>query len=276
MEDRMRSRLWWLGILSGGMFLIAAIVPPIPQPLEYHQFADARAYFGIPNFLNVFSNVAFLFVGIAGLKFLLVLRAGRSQVAEVFVEPREHWPYLVLFLSVVMACFGSGYYHLMPDNDRLMWDRLPIAIGITALLAATLNERINPKLGSRLLPVLVAIGAGTVVHWHWSEQHGVGNLNFYVFVQFYSLLAVILLAIFFRSRYTRGADVYVTLALYGFAKLAELEDQEIYDLGHLISGHTAKHLLAAAGVYCILHMLGKREPLPVKLERPGPRVARLS
>lgn len=116
--------------------------------------------------------------------------------AGAFVEPFERWPYLILFLSVAMACFGSGYYHLMPDNDRLMWDRLPIAIGITALLAATLNERINPKLGSRLLPVLVAIGTGTVVHWHWSEQRGIGNLNFYVFVQFYSLLAVILLAIF--------------------------------------------------------------------------------
>ena len=270
----MRSRLWWLGILSAGMFLIAAMVPPIPQPQAYHQFADARGFFGIPNFCDVTSGVAFLFVGAAGLRFVLDPCGWRAVGA--FVEPSERWPYLILFLSVAMACFGSGYYHLMPDNDRLMWDRLPIAIGITALLAATLNERINPKLGSRLLPVLVAIGAGTVVHWHWSEQHGIGNLNFYVFVQFYSLLAVILLAIFFRSRYTRGADIYVALTLYGFAKLAELKDQEIYDLGHLISGHTAKHLLAAAGVYCILHMLGKREPLPEKLKRQGPRVARLS
>lgn len=274
MEGRMRSRLWWLGILSAGMFLIAAIVPPVPQPQAYHQFADARGFFGIPNFCDVTSGIAFLFVGVAGLRFLLDPHGW--QAVGAFVEPSERWPYLILFLSVAMACLGSGYYHLMPDNDRLMWDRLPIAIGITALLAATLNERINPKLGSRLLPVLAAIGAGTVVHWHWSEQRGIGNLNFYVFVQFYSLLAVILLAIFFRSRYTRGADIYVALALYGFAKLAELEDREIYDLGHVISGHTAKHLLAAAGVYCILHMLGKREPLPEKLERPEPSVARLS
>jgi hypothetical protein len=90
------------------------------------------------------------------------------------------------------------------------------------------------------------------------------------------LLAVILLAIFFRSRYTRGADIYLVLTFYGFAKLAELEDQEIYDLGHLISGHTAKHLIAAAGVYCIMQMIGKREPLRGKWARPGPRVARLS
>lgn len=67
----MRSRLWWLGILSAGMFLIAAIVPPIPQPQAYHQFADARYFFGIPNFCDVTSGVAFLFVGVAGLRFLL-------------------------------------------------------------------------------------------------------------------------------------------------------------------------------------------------------------
>ena len=143
MEGRMRSRLWWLGVLSGGMFLIAAIVPPIPQPLEYHQFADARAYFGIPNFLNVFSNVAFLFVGVAGLIFLLHSRT--SIVLKAFVELPEHWPYLILFSDMILASMGSAYYHLLPDNDRLVWDRLPIATGIMALLAATLSEHIESE-----------------------------------------------------------------------------------------------------------------------------------
>ncbi len=69
-----RRKLWVLAILSLGMLLIAAIAPPIPQPLEYHQFADQRDYFGIPNFFNVVSNIAFLFVGIAGLTFLLSSR----------------------------------------------------------------------------------------------------------------------------------------------------------------------------------------------------------
>lgn len=260
MNRRIRTRLWLLGILSIGMLLLAAIVPPIPQPLGYHQFADQRIYFGIPNFFNVASNGAFLIVGVAGL--LTLLRSNVAQQTRAFVYPSEHWPYLILFLNVALVCIGSAYYHLAPGNERLMWDRLPIAIGIMALLAATLNERVSAKAGLRLLPFLIAIGLGSVLHWHWSEQRGAGNLNFYIVVQFYSLLVIILLGIYFRSRYTRGADVYTALAFYGCAKLAEFADRQIYDLGHVISGHTAKHLLAAGAIYWIVRMLRKRRALP--------------
>jgi predicted membrane channel-forming protein YqfA (hemolysin III family) len=248
------------------MLLLAAVVPPIPQPVGYHQFADDRAYFGIPNFFDVVSNGAFLLVGIAALSFLL--RSPESHATTAFIEKSERWSYVILFLNVAMVCVGSVYYHLAPDNNRLVWDRLPIAIGIMALLAATISERISPKAGLRLLPVLIAIGAGSVMNWHWSEQRGAGNLNFYIVVQFYSLLVIILLGIFFPSRYTRGSDIYVALAFYGLAKLAEIADRAIYDLGHVISGHTVKHLLAAVGIYWILRMLRKREPLVGKMERP--------
>ncbi|SOD42095.1 alkaline phytoceramidase [Nitrosovibrio sp. Nv4] len=255
-----KRRLWMLSLLSAGMLLLAVIIPPIPQPLEYHQFADQRTYFGIPNFFNVVSNVAFLLVGIAGLGFLLC--SGGARIAKAFVDSSERWPYLVLFLNVAMACIGSAYYHLAPGNERLMWDRLPIAIGIMALLAAALNERVNPKAGLLLLPVLIAVGVGSVMHWHWSKQRGAGNLNFYIVVQFYSLLVIILLGIYFPSRYTHGSGIYMALAFYAIAKLAEIGDRAIYDIGQVISGHTVKHLLAAAAIYLVVRMLRKRRPLP--------------
>ncbi|MGH8684350.1 MAG: alkaline phytoceramidase [Nitrosospira sp.] len=242
-----------------GIILSAAIAPPVPQPAEYHHFADQRNYFGIPNFFNVISNGVFLLIGIAGVG--LLLRSSGSHATKAFVASPERWSYLILFLSVTMASIGSAYYHLAPGNDRLVWDRLPIATGIMALLAATLSERVSPRAGLRLLPVLIAIGAGTVMHWYWSEQRGAGNLNFYIVVQFYSLLVIFLVGIFFPSRYTRGADIYMVMALYGLAKLAEIRDREIYDLGQVISGHTAKHLLAALAIYWILRMLIKRRPL---------------
>lgn len=251
--------MWALAALSAGIVILAVVLPAIPQPREYHLFADDRTILGIPNFFDVMSNVFFLFIGLAGVIF--VLRSGGDHRARHFLDPAERWAYLVLFLSVAMVCVGSAYYHLAPDNDRLVWDRLPIAIGITALLAAMLNERIHPKLGSRLLPLLMAMGAGSLAYWHWSEQQGAGNLNFYIAVQFHSLLVVVLLVACFPARYTRGTDIYAALAFYGFAKVAEFSDRAIYDLGHLISGHTAKHLLAAAGLYWILRMLRKREPL---------------
>jgi hypothetical protein len=254
----MRSGLWLLGALSIAMLLIAGLAPPVPQPAEYHRFADQREFFGVPNFFNVISNVGFLLVGVRGMLFLT--RSGSARANTVFVEPRERWPYLVLLASVALTGIGSAYYHLAPDNGRLMWDRLPMAVGIMALVAATLTERVSVRAGLQLLPLLVVLGAGSVLHWHWSEQEGAGNLNFYIVVQFYSILVIVLLAKFFPSRYTRGEDIYAVVAWYALAKAFEIADQKIYDLGNLVSGHTVKHLVAAAAAYWILRMLRRRTP----------------
>ena len=44
-----------------------SLIPPIPQDQSYHQFADQRTLFGIPNVWNVVSNLPFIAVGAAGL-----------------------------------------------------------------------------------------------------------------------------------------------------------------------------------------------------------------
>lgn len=253
--------LWILGILSAGILLAAVIMQPISQPAEYHQFVDQRIYFGIPNFFDVTSNLFLLLVGLAGLVFLM--RPQELLVHRAFIEPSERWPYFIIFLCAIIACFSSIYYHLEPDNTRLAWDRLPIAIGITTLLAIMLIERIDKNIGFRLLPFLIVIGVGSVIYWYWTEQKGVGNLNFYIVVQFYSPLAIILIGSFSSSRYTRSSDIYRTIVIYVIAKIAELLDREIYSLGQIISGHTLKHLFAGLAVYWIFRMLQKRRPLSI-------------
>lgn len=245
--------------MSVVILLAAAVLPSIPQPVEYHQFADQRIFFSIPNFLNVTSNLALLFVGVAGLVFLL--QSPEKLSHTTFIQLSERWPYIFLFLSVTMTCFGSAYYHWVPDNARLLWDRLPIAIGIAALLAAALVERVSLKVGLRLLPWLILLGIGSVLYWYWSEQVGAGNLNFYIVTQFYSLILIVMLGLLLPSRYTHGAVMYWVIGLYGIAKIAESLDREIYALGGVISGHTLKHLFAALAVYWILIMLQKRSPV---------------
>jgi hypothetical protein len=42
-------------------------LPPLLQDQSYHQFADQRELFGIPNFWNVVSNLPFIAVGAVGL-----------------------------------------------------------------------------------------------------------------------------------------------------------------------------------------------------------------
>ena len=256
----MQLKLGILSVSSIIVLLLAAILPPIDQPIAYHQFADQALLFGIPNFLNVVSNLAILLSGVVGLWY--VRQCYRVSGQQGFINQAECWPYFILFLSVVATGFGSAYYHWAPNNETLLWDRLPIAIGIGALLAAVMVERISLLVGLWALPLLVMLGAASVVYWYWTELWGAGNLNFYIVVQFYSLLLVVLLGIFFPSQYTRGNDMYKVIGLYAVAKVAETFDQAIYSLGQVMSGHTIKHFLAALAIYMIVRMLQQRTPLP--------------
>ncbi len=123
--------LGWVGAVSLLVVIVAVLLPPLPQPVEYHQFADQRSFFGISRFNDVMSNLAFLLSGAAGLVFLW--RVCRMPASVQFQHRRESLPYWVLFSSIVLVAFGSIYYHRTPDTDHLLWDRLPIATGIAAV-----------------------------------------------------------------------------------------------------------------------------------------------
>lgn len=251
----MKFARWPAGLLLAcavAIILAVALLPPFPQPQDYHRFADTRALLGVPNFLDVVSNLAFLAVAVAGLD--AVLRPGRVA----FIDRTEHLPYALFFLALAVTAFGSAWYHLAPDNARLFWDRLPISVCFAALLSAVIAERYSIKAGLALLPPLVAVGAGTVFYWYRSELAGGGNVLPYFAFQVYALFAILLLMRLFPSRYSRGADLYRAAMLYGAALAAELLDRHIYALGQAIGGHTLKHLLAALAMYQVVRMLRLR------------------
>jgi hypothetical protein len=258
---RLISRRASLGILIALAVVIAiacSLIPRIPQPLSYHQFADHRSFLGITNFGDVASNLPFALVGIWGLAFLF--RNDSADSNRHFIDPLERWPYFFVFFGLVLTAFGSSYYHLAPDNARLVWDRLPMTITFMGLVAAIITERISVRLGLYLLPALLLIGMGSVVQWHWSEVHGVGDLRFYASVQAYSTV-VVLLAFLFPRRYTRTSDLWLVVGFYVLAKLLETFDRPIFAVLQVVSGHTLKHLAAAAAGYRILRMLERREPV---------------
>jgi hypothetical protein len=128
------------------------------------------------------------------------------------------------------------------------------------LAAALIAERINIKLGLRLLPVLIAIGVGSVIQWHLPEQRALGDLRFYAAVQLYALLAL-LAALLLPPRYSRGSDLLAVAGFYVLAKILEAAGRQIFSLGNLLSGHTLKHLAAGAAGICVLRMLKKRYPI---------------
>jgi hypothetical protein len=232
----------------------------IPQSQDYHNFADHRAWLGLPNFGNVASNLPFAIVGAAGWVFL----ADKSSRRR-FVVHRERWPYFCLFVGLLWTAFGSAYYHLSPSNARLMWDRLPMTVVFMPLVAAMIMERLDVAWGLRLLPVLMTMGIASVIQWRFSELRGVGDLRFYAVVQLYSVIALVIL-LFVPPRYTRSSDFFWVILLYAAAKIFESADRLIFQFGHFVSGHTLKHLAAAAAGYFILRMLQKREPLPASVQ----------
>jgi hypothetical protein len=244
-----------IGLIGGLAALAAAalvLVPAIPQDPAYHRLADSRAWLGIPNALNVLSNTGFLLVGALGLAY--VADGGR----RAFREPGERWPYVVFFGGLLLTGFGSAYYHWEPGNARLAWDRLPLAITLMGLLAATIAERIDVKSGLWLLGPLVAIATGSVIYWHWTEQRGAGDLRLYALVQFYPIVAIPLMLWLLAPRYTRGGELLAAAATYAAAKGPELLDGWILSATRVVSGHTLKHLLAALAGYWVLRMLGHR------------------
>jgi hypothetical protein len=252
--------------LAAGAVAWALANPPLPQNPAYHHFADQRTLLGVPHFFNVISNLPFLVVGVLGLRFVWSREAMRP--GGPFRQRAERWPYLLFFLGVGLTAFGSSYYHLAPTNDRLLWDRLPMSVAFMALFAAVLGERLSMKLGLWLLPVLVAAGLASVLYWHVTEQRGRGDLRFYYLVQFYPMLAMPLLLLFFPPRYTRTLDLVVALGWYVLAKVCEHPlDAPIYGLGHWVSGHTLKHLAAAAAAYWLLRMIQDRVPVPGSLSK---------
>jgi hypothetical protein len=237
-----------------GVSLVAVacvlLLEPIPQPLSYHQFADRRSLAGIPNLFDVLSNLPFLLVGLAGLG---QLAAGNLQ-ADRGLRPAI----ALFFLGVVLTSFGSGYYHLHPDNASLVWDRLPMTLAFTGLVTLVVGEYVKVGTGRLLMWPLLLAGIGSVLWWHHTEQLGRGDLRFYGLVQFLPMLLLPLVLFLYPARWTRRGDYWRVGGWYLAAKLLEFIDRPLFDLTGVVSGHTLKHLAAAMAAWQLLCMLKGR------------------
>jgi ceramidase len=243
-----------LGALATiGLVLAFALTAPISQPASYHNFADQRAFFGIPNFWNVFTNLAFLVVGLAG-----IFRTFGSPPPGGLNALR--WNYRVFFIGVLLTGFGSGYYHYAPSNFSLIADRLPMGIAFMALFTLIIGESISVAKGRALLLPFTLMGVFSVLFWAITEAMGVGDLRPYVVVQFVPMVLAPLILWRFGSFLTRVWMLWLVMLLYLLAKLAEYFDQIIMDWGEVFSGHALKHLFAAAACLMVYLALGTRRP----------------
>ncbi|MBL4659646.1 MAG: ceramidase domain-containing protein [Alcanivoracaceae bacterium] len=240
-------------ILMWSITLVALIgiffIEPISQDLGYHNFIDDKEMLGIPHFWNVMSNVPFLIVGVMALMQFKKL----NIIAEMGVA------YWLLFFGIALVAFGSGYYHLNPDNHTLVWDRLPMTIAFMSLFAIIISEFINARLGGVLLFPLILVGIASVLYWQWTEVNGVGDLRIYALVQFLPILLIPIILLMYSPKYSHISGYWWLLLFYVAAKALEYYDSQVFELlGGFISGHSIKHVAAALGTYILFLSYKKR------------------
>lgn len=245
-----------MGLAAVASALCFGLLPPIRQWADYHRFADTRPVLGVPNGMDVLSNVGFLVVGVAGVLALRRRGRGPEETGPVLIEPWERGALTTLFVIVGLVALGSAYYHLAPSNERLFWDRLPITMALGAISALVVADRIGLALGKRLFLPLVAAGAATSLWWRITD-----DLRPYGLFQFFPMVVLPLLLWLRPGRYDRAGYLLAMGGLYGAAKLAELFDRPIFALGGLVSGHTLKHLLATAAVAVLIPYFRRRRPV---------------
>jgi hypothetical protein len=235
-----------ISILCG----VALAHGPIAQLSSYHDFADQKTIFGIPHFFDVLSNLGFV----------LVALWGWSQLAP----NRRHvilshcWPGYRLFLTgLFLTGLGSSYYHIDPDNTRLVWDRLPIALACAGLLAGVWGDT-RHKNASGPAAWLALAAVASVAWWYFTEQAGAGDLRPYLLLQG---LPIVLIPIWQWIHGTPRAERLAfgaALLLYVIAKLAEHHDHNVAAKLGMLTGHTLKHLLATGAALTIVSSIVRR------------------
>ncbi|CAH2066718.1 unnamed protein product [Thlaspi arvense] len=253
------------------IFLVLMIVTPtIPQSQAYHDFADQRSFLGIPNALNVISNFPFLIIGLVGLvlcfypddyfRFRRVIidfciylsETNKSKLKLVKSVLRgEKLGWTCFFVGVAAVSFGSSYYHLHPDDARLVWDRLPMTIAFTSIMAIFVIERIDEHKGTYSIVPLLLAGLVSILFFD--------DLRPYALVQFVPCIVIPLMAILLPPMYTHSTYWLWAAGFYLLAKVEEAADKPIYSFTHhILSGHSIKHLCAAMVPVFLTLMLAKR------------------
>jgi hypothetical protein len=230
--------------------LLAPLLPHIPTSghshvhAHGHAFIDARSFFGIPNGLDVLSNLPFLIGGIWG---LIALRSVQNMAAPLQTAAR------VFFIGLILTCFGSSYYHWAPSDFGLMVDRVGMAVAFAGVISLAAGSRLGEAVSERATPLLLLLAPLAAV-----AAYTLHNVLPWVIVQFGGMALIVWLACLPRSKAMPGIHLGALIALYAVAKLLEAQDSQVFELTQgLISGHSLKHIAASLAAVPVIAALKK-------------------
>lgn len=205
---------------------------------HYHDFVDERKFLGIPRFFDTVSNFGFFLVGFLFIK-------------EIFLKDEKDKNLIWIAIGTILVCFGSGYYHLMPEDSRLLWDRLPISIVFAGILSYSLhaNELIKVSWKKSFDIGYLVFSIMSVLIWYIGSLENKSWLSAYVFVQFGGMIILIYVSLIGKNK-EFNQKIFAVLIWYVVAKICEHFDSTIYQwTEQMISGHTLKHIFSAIALY---------------------------
>ena len=250
----LRPAEWGLGLTVTVLAMLAALLPAAGLPAGYHDFADQRMLAGLPHAMDVLTNLPFAAMGLWGwfwLRRVPAARLGRAQRALA----------ALFFGGLIVTAFCSGAYHLDPDHAGLCLDRVGMSLAFAGVLGLAAADRIGARAGVALAAV-VAVCAPATALIAWLA----GNMTPWAVLQGGGLLLLAGMALRRPQPGALGFSIVGVIAFYAVAKALELADAPVFALTQqFISGHSAKHLVAALAAWPVvraLQSLAAGAPLP--------------
>ncbi len=253
-QQRFHTALMTMALAAIGLTilfpLLAPLLPHIPTSghshvhAHGHAFIDARGFFGIPNCMDVLSNLPFLLGGIWG---LIALHRAKQVAAPLQNAAR------VFFIGLIFTCLGSSFYHWAPSDAGLMIDRLGMAIAFAGIISLAAGSRLGAAVSSRATPVLLLLAPLAAI-----AAYTLQNVLPWAIVQFGGMALIVWLSCLPRSKQIPSMHLGALIALYALAKLFEAQDAPIFELTQgVISGHSLKHLAASLAAVPVILALRK-------------------
>jgi hypothetical protein len=247
-----------LAVAAALLVLVACVGPDVshltPASSHNHAFADQRAWLGIPFAADVLSNLGFAVMGVWGWCLMLSRRSALPLAQRLAGQ--------VFFSGLLITTLCSGFYHWLPSAQSLALDRMGMAVAFAGLLGLACAERVSLRAG-RATTWAVLLGAmASIAVWQRS-----GHVLPWAVVQFGGMALVLTLAALPSARppaaWVANAPTPTltikwgwVIAFYVLAKLLEAADTQVFELtGHLLSGHSLKHLVAALAAWPVCHAL---------------------